>query len=313
MEMGQDIPSALADLQEGISYYQSQMEYNLNLEFDGRKPVGDNPYDLKDLGYGNGNPGNQLAEESHGTHVAGILAANRTNKKGVNGLAENVKLMALRAVPDGDEYDKDIALAIRYAVDQGAKVINASFGKKFSPNASWVQEALQYAASKDVLFVHAAGNDGVDLDAPENSNYPNDQYSLMPSRMNDNYVTVGALTPNYGPNMVASFSNYGKERVDIFAPGDEIYSSVPNSNYGVEGGTSMAAPAVAGMAAVLRSLYPQLTAVQVKRVILDSGLSIPLQVRIGDQERAMEDLCTSGKIANLYTALLLADQIAGKK
>ena len=221
--------------------------------------------------------------------------------------------MALRAVPDGDEYDKDIALAIRYAVDQGAKVINASFGKKFSPNASWVQEALQYAASKDVLFVHAAGNDGVDLDAPENSNYPNDQYSLMPSRMNDNYVTVGALTPNYGPNMVASFSNYGKERVDIFAPGDEIYSSVPNSNYGVEGGTSMAAPAVAGMAAVLRSLYPQLTAVQVKRVILDSGLSIPLQVRIGDQERAMEDLCTSGKIANLYTALLLADQIAGKK
>ena len=203
MEMGQDIPSALADLLEGINYYQSQMEYNLNLEFDGRKPVGDNPYDLKDLGYGNGNPGNQLEEESHGTHVAGILAANRTNKKGVNGVAENVKLMALRAVPDGDEYDKDIALAIRYAVDQGAKVINASFGKKFSPNASWVQEALQYAASKDVLFVHAAGNDGLDLDNPDNSNYPNDQYSLMPSPMNDNYVTVGALTPNYGPDMVA--------------------------------------------------------------------------------------------------------------
>lgn len=313
MEMGQDIPSALADLQEGIRYYQSQLEYNLNLEFDGRKPVGDNPYDLKDLGYGNGNPGNQLEEESHGTHVAGILAANRTNKKGINGIAENVKLMALRAVPDGDEYDKDIALAIRYAVDQGAKVINASFGKKFSPNASWVQEALQYAASKDVLFVHAAGNDGVDLDNPENSNYPNDQYSLMPSPMNDNYVTVGALTPNYGPDMVASFSNYGKIRVDIFAPGDAIYSSVPNSKYGVEGGTSMAAPAVAGMAAVIRSLYPQLTAVQVKRVILESGLNIPIQVRVGDRERSFNELCSSGKIANLFTALLLADQIAGKK
>ena len=135
----------------------------------------------------------------------------------------------------------------------------------------------------------------------------------MPSPINDNYVTVGALTPNYGPDMVASFSNYGKGRVDIFAPGDAIYSSVPNSKYGVEGGTSMAAPAVAGMAAVIRSLYPQLTAVQVKRIILDSGLSVPMKVRVGEQELALSDLCSSGKIANLYTALLLADQVAGKK
>jgi hypothetical protein len=101
--------------------------------------------------------------------------------------------------------------------------------------------------------------------------------------------------------------------VDIFAPGDAIYSSVPNSKYGVEGGTSMAAPAVAGMAAVIRSLYPQLTAVQVKRVILESGLNIPIQVRVGDRERSFNELCSSGKIANLFTALLLADQIAGKK
>ena len=313
MTMGQDIPTALADLQEGIAYYQSQLEYNLNLEFDGRMPVGDNPYDLKDLGYGNGNPGNQLEEESHGTHVAGILAANRINKKGVKGVAENVKLMSLRAVPDGDEYDKDVALAIRYAVDQGAKVINASFGKKFSPNASWVQEALRYAAAKDVLFVHAAGNDGVDLDLPENPNFPNDIYSLTGAPSEDNYLSVGALTPNYGPDMIASFSNYGKNRVDIFAPGDEIYSTLPNSNYGVEGGTSMAAPAVAGMAALIRSLYPQLTAVQVKRIILDSGLSVPMKVRVGEQEFSLAELCVSGKIANLYTALLLAEQVAGGK
>ncbi|MFM2249206.1 MAG: hypothetical protein RLZZ358_133 [Bacteroidota bacterium] len=313
MTMGQDIPTALADLQEGIAYYQSQLEYNLNLEFDGRMPVGDNPYDLKDLGYGNGNPGNQLEEESHGTHVAGILAANRINKKGVKGVAENVKLMSLRAVPDGDEYDKDVALAIRYAVDQGAKVINASFGKKFSPNASWVQEALRYAAAKDVLFVHAAGNDGVDLDLPENPNFPNDTYSLTGAPSEDNYLSVGALTPNYGPEMIASFSNYGKKRVDIFAPGDEIYSTLPNSNYGVEGGTSMAAPAVAGMAALIRSLYPQLTAVQVKRIILDSGLSVPMKVRVGEQEFSLAELCVSGKIANLYTALLLAEQVAGGK
>jgi subtilisin family serine protease len=313
MAMGQDIPTALAELQEGIAYYQSQLEYNLNLSFDGRKPVGDNPYDIKDLGYGNGNPSHQLEEESHGTHVAGILAANRTNKKGVKGVAENVKLMTLRAVPDGDEYDKDIALAIRYAVDQGAKVINASFGKKFSPNAGWVQDTLRYAAAKDVLFVHAAGNDGLDLDLPENSNFPNDAYSLRGTALEDNYLSVGALTPYYGPDMIASFSNYGKKGVDIFAPGDEIYSTLPNSKYGVEGGTSMAAPAVAGMAALIRSLYPQLTAVQVKRIILDSGLSVPMKVRVGEMEFGLVELCVSGKIANLYTALLLAEQMIAEK
>ncbi len=313
MAMGQDIPAALADLQEGIAYYQTQLEYNLNLTFDGRKSVGDNPYEIKNTGYGNGNPGHQLEEESHGTHVAGILAANRVNKKGVNGVAENVQLMALRAVPDGDEYDKDIALAIRYAVDHGAKVINASFGKKFSPNASWVQEALRYAAAKDVLFVHAAGNDGVNLDLSENPNFPNDAYSQSSPTTENNYLSVGALTPYYGPNLIASFSNYGKKGVDIFAPGDEIYSTLPNSNYGVEGGTSMAAPAVAGMAALIRSFYPQLTAVQVKGIILDSGLSIPMKVRVGEEELSLAELCVSGKIANLYTALLLAEQVAAGK
>jgi subtilisin family serine protease len=255
-------------IQAQIAYYQSQLEYNLNLEFDGRMPVGDNPYDLKDLGYGNGNPGNQLEEESHGTHVAGILAANRINKKGVKGVAENVKLMSLRAVPDGDEYDKDVALAIRYAVDQGAKVINASFGKKFSPNASWVQEALRYAAAKDVLFVHAAGNDGVDLDLPENPNFPNDTYSLTGAPSEDNYLSVGALTPNYGPEMIASFSNYGKKRVDIFAPGQDIYNAIPNNKYKKLDGTSMAAPMVSGVAAMLKSYYPQLSMKQIKEIIL---------------------------------------------
>ena len=313
MGMGQDIPSTLTELKAGIAYFQTQMDYNLNLDFDGRKPVGDNPYDLTNLGYGNGNPNNQLEEESHGTHVAGILGADRTNKKGGKGIAEQVKIMSLRAVPDGDEYDKDIALAIRYAVDQGAKVINASFGKKLSPNASWVQEALAYAAAKDVLFVHAAGNDGVDLDNPENSNFPNDQYSQKGGNL-DNYISVGALTASYGPGMIASFSNYGKKGVDIFAPGDAIYSTLPLSNYGLESGTSMAAPAVAGLAAVIRSLHPQLTAVEVKRIILDSGLPVPVKVLVGDQEMSLTELCVSGKIANLYTALLLSDKVAaGKK
>jgi len=312
MGMGQDIPTTLEELKAGLTYFQSQMDYNLNLDFDGRKPVGDNPYELSNLGYGNGNPNNQLEEESHGTHVAGIIAANRTNKKGGKGVAQQVKIMSLRAVPDGDEYDKDISLAIRYAVDQGAKVINASFGKKLSPNASWVQEALAYAAAKDVLFVHAAGNDGVDLDRPENSNFPNDQYSQRGGNL-DNYISVGALTASYGPNMVASFSNYGKKGVDIFAPGDNIYSTLPLSNYGLESGTSMAAPAVAGLAAVIRSLYPQLTAVQVKQIIMDSGLSVPLKVLVGEQELSLSDLCVSGKIANLYTAVLLSEKVAAGK
>lgn len=311
--MGQDIPSALGELNEGIAYYKSQLDYNLNLDFDGRSKVGDRPYVLTDLGYGNGDPSVRDQEESHGTHVAGILGANRTNKKGVKGVAQQVKIMSLRAVPDGDEYDKDIALAIRYATDMGAKVINASFGKKLSPNSSWVQEALAYAAANDVLFVHAAGNDGLDLDNPENSNFPNDQYSQGGGSSLDNYLTVGALTASYGTDMIASFSNYGKEAVDIFAPGDQIYSTMPSNSYDLQGGTSMAAPAVAGMAAVIRSHYPQLTAVEVKQVLLASGLSVPMKVQVGEQLLSLEELCRSGKIANLYQALLLAETLAAGK
>ncbi|MEX0361152.1 MAG: S8 family serine peptidase, partial [Allomuricauda sp.] len=169
---GESIPSVMEELNEGITYFTDQVNYNLNKDFDGRQTVGDNPYDFSDKKYGNGNPKNRVDTESHGTHVAGIIAAERNNGKGVNGVAKNVKIMSVRAVPNGDEYDKDIALAIRYAVDNGAKIINCSFGKSFSPNAQWVYDAIKYAASKDVLIVHAAGNDGNDLDNPENPNYP---------------------------------------------------------------------------------------------------------------------------------------------
>ncbi|MFN3757833.1 MAG: S8 family serine peptidase [Algoriphagus aquaeductus] len=308
--MGQDIPSALSDLQDGIKYYQSQVNYNLNLDFDGRKRVGDNPYDYADTPYGNGNPNIRNGEESHGTHVAGIIAAVRNNKKGVNGVAQSVKIMSLRAVPDGDEYDKDIAYAIRYAADNGAKVINASFGKKFSPNSEWVYDALKYAASKDVLFVHAAGNDGNNLDDPENPNFPNDHLGKNAPEIVDNYLTVGALSPVYGSNMIASFSNYGKENVDIFAPGDQIYSTMPGSEYDFQGGTSMAAPAVAGIAAMIRSYYPQLTAADVKKVIMESGLAVPIRVKVGEEEKTLDQLSKSGKIANLYNALILAGKVA---
>ena len=311
--MGEDIPSALADLQEGIAYYESQLSYNLNVDFDGRKPVGDNPYDFSDTKYGNGDPNILDADESHGTHVAGIIAANRTNKKGVKGVAQAVKIMSIRAVPDGDEYDKDIANAIRYAVDNGAKVINASFGKKFSPNAEWVNEALKYAASKDVLFVHAAGNDGLDLDDLQNSNFPNDHLGKNAPELVDTYLTVGALSPVYGSEMIASFSNYGKSNVDVFAPGDKIYSTMPGNDYDFQGGTSMAAPAVAGIAGLIRSYFPQLTAAEVKKIIMDSGLSLPIAVVVGEEEKTLDQISKSGKIANLYNALILASDTIRKK
>jgi subtilisin family serine protease len=313
MGMGQDIPTAIADLKEGINYYKGQVDYHLNVDFDGRKPVGDNPYDFNDKKYGNGNPDIRDDDESHGTHVAGIIAATRGNKKGIDGVAQNVKIMSVRTVPDGDEYDKDVALAIRYAVDNGAKVINASFGKGFSPNADWVYEALAYAASKDVLFVHAAGNDGADLDSSENPNFPNDHKLQNSPEIVNNVITVGALTSSFGPEMVASFSNYGKQNVDVFAPGAAIYSTMPNDDYEFQDGTSMAAPAVAGLAALIRSYYPTLSAVQVKQIIMNSGISPQVKVVIGGPEgaeMAFTEISKSGKIANLYNAIILADQVS---
>ncbi|MBT8320812.1 MAG: S8 family serine peptidase, partial [Eudoraea sp.] len=186
------IPEVMDELKEGIDYISEQVNYYLNVEFDGRKEVGDNPYELNDVGYGNGNPMNLIPDENHGTHVAGIIAAERNNGIGINGVANNVKIMSVRAVPNGDEYDKDIALGIRYAVDNGAKIINCSFGKAFSPNPEWVYNALKYAAAKDVLIVHAAGNDGLDLDSPKNPNFPNDQVATG-SEMVNNVITVGSL------------------------------------------------------------------------------------------------------------------------
>jgi cell wall-associated protease len=310
MGMGQDVPTALKDLNDGITYYKGQVDYHLNVDFDGRTPVGDDPYSFSDQKYGDGNPNIRDKDESHGTHVAGIIAATRGNKKGVDGVAKNVSIMSVRTVPDGDEYDKDVALAIRYAVDNGAKVINASFGKAFSPNAEWVYEALEYAASKDVLFVQAAGNDGNDLDDLENNNFPNDHKLKNSPEFVDNVLTVGALTSSFDSDMVASFSNYGKENLDIFAPGDQIFSTMPGNSYEFQGGTSMAAPAVAGLAALIRSYYPQLTAAQVKRIIMESGIAPQIQVSVGGIERSLSEVSKTGKIANAYNAIILADQVA---
>ena len=310
------IPEVLEELGEGIKYFADQVNYNYNVSFDGRKIVGDKPYDLNNRDYGNGNPQSREADESHGTHVAGIIAAERNNGKGANGVANNVEIMSIRAVPNGDEYDKDIALGIRYAVDNGAKIINCSFGKSFSPNAEWVYEAIEYAAKKDVLIVHAAGNDGADIDDPNNANFPNDHMQKNGPEIADNVITVGALAPKYGSQMVASFSNYGKMNVDVFAPGDEIYSSMPGSKYDYQGGTSMAAPAVAGLAALIRSQYPNLTASQVKHIIMESGLAPKAKVILGgdaSKSGTLGSISVSGKMANAYNALIMADQVNSGK
>ena len=309
------IPEVLEELTDGVKYFTERLNYNLNKDFDGRKVVGDDPYDWNDIDYGNGNPSNRVDDESHGTHVAGIIAAERNNGLGMNGVANNVAIMAIRAVPNGDEYDKDIARGIRYAVDNGAKVINGSFGKSFSPNAQWVYDAIKYAAENDVLFVHAAGNDGADLDDPSNPNYPNDQINNGPEIAN-NVITVGALDPKYGSELLASYSNYGKVNVDVFAPGTDVYSAYPNDTYEFSPGTSMAAPAVAGVAAMLFSQYPKLSAAQVKTIILRSGLPIKAKVILGgdaSKSANLNEISTSGKIVNLYNALLMADKVNSGK
>lgn len=309
------IPEVIEELGDGITYFTEQLNYNLNKDFNGRTPVGDDPYNWDDTEYGDGNPMNRHEDESHGTHVAGIIAAERNNGIGMNGVANNVAIMSIRAVPNGDEYDKDIARGIRYAVDNGAKVINGSFGKSFSPNAQWVYDAIAYAAEKDVLFVHAAGNDGADLDDPSNPNFPNDQINNGPE-MSDNVITVGALDPNYGSELLASYSNYGKINVDIFAPGTDIYSTFPNNEYEYSPGTSMAAPAVAGVAALLFSQYPDLSAAQVKAIILRSGIPVKTKVILGGdtaKSANLQEISTSGKIANAYNALIMAEQVSKGK
>ncbi len=287
-----------------------------SLKTDYRSVLGDNPNDINDSpGYGDNNTGHTKKGESHGTHVSGIIGAVRNNGVGMNGVASNVKIMAVRAVPDGDEYDKDVALGIRYAVDNGAKVINTSFGKGYSPQKEWVYDAIKYAAKHDVLIVNAAGNSGENIDVEKT--YPNDAPDLL-NEVSDNFLTVGAMGSNFSKNLPASFSNYGKKNVDVFAPGVQIYATFPDNDYQSISGTSMASPATAGVAALVRSYYPELTASQVKRILMNSGTKIDLNVvKPGSQSREnpegelvpFSSLSVSGRVVNAYNALRMADRM----
>lgn len=305
-------------LKDFDSYVNGQLNYNLNPDFNGRK-TGDNIFDINDKYYGDNDVMGDRDHAKHGTHVAGIIAQTRGNGKGGDGVApNNVEIMSLRAVPDGDEYDKDIALSIRYAADNGAKVINGSFGKYFAQNSEWVYDAIKYAAEKDVLIVVAAGNDAMDLNpkGEEIKRYPNDRIEGTNTEVADNFLVVGALNPAFGEKMVANFSNFGDVDVDVFAPGVKIYATTPHGKYEYLQGTSMASPNAAGVAAMIRSYYPSLTAAQVKQIMKDSGVAVNQQVIVsGDSKdkRNFQDISTSGKFVNLYNALIMADKVSKEK
>lgn len=295
-----------ADLQEGYDYFNERAHYFYNLEFDSRSIVGDDPNNLNERGYGNNDY--QGPDAEHGTHVAGIIAADRANNLGIKGVADNVRIMVLRAVPNGDERDKDIANAIYYAVDNGASIINMSFGKDFSPQKEAVDKAIQYAESKDVLIVHAAGNDGANID--ETPNFPADWFgpddSKDRSRRPKNMIEVGASNWEGGTNALASFSNFGKTEVDVFAPGVDIYATIPGSKYKEISGTSMAAPVTSGVAAVLRSYFPNLTAAQIKLLIMDTATkSKKMVIKPGTEDEmvTLSEISVTGGYVNAFEAV----------
>ena len=276
-----------------------------------KEVVKDDETNINDRDYGNNDI--MAGTPFHGTHCSGIIGAVRNNGKGVNGIADNVRIMMVRAVPDGDEHDKDIANAIRYAVDNGAQVISMSFGKDFSPQKQWVDDAVKYAESKDVLLVHAAGNDGNNLDSSYNFPTPN----FLDGTRATNWITVGASSdPKINGDLVADFSNYGKKEVDVFAPGYKIYSTIPTkNNYGTASGTSMACPVVAGIAALILEYYPDLTAQQLKYAIEKSVMIPDIKANIphSPDSTSMSQLCVSGGIVNAYAAIKLASTLKGER
>jgi len=301
------IEEVAESLDEALEHFGDQTKYAFNLSYETRQIIGDDPSKLDEVGYGNNDVKGKNTDSNHGTHVSGIIAASRDNDIGMDGVANNVKIMAVRAVPNGDERDKDVANAIRYAVDNGAQIINMSFGKSFSPNKSYVDAAVKYAESKGVLLVHAAGNSGENIDVEKN--YPTKR--LAKKEIASNWIEVGASAWGEDDKLAASFSNYGKDNVDLFAPGVEIYSTTPDNSYKSFQGTSMASPVTAGVAAMLLSYFPDLTATDIKDIMMKSvrtfdGLMV-IKPGTKNEKVNFADLSISGGIVNAYEAVKLAD------
>lgn len=296
-------------LEEGLRQLSNTVLYSYNLNLDSRSIVGDNPNDLSERFYGSNRVEGPSAD--HGTHVAGIIAAARSNGVGIDGIAAGARIMAVRAVPDGDERDKDVANAIRYAVDNGAHIINMSFGKSYSPQKSLVDEAVRYAESKGVLLVHAAGNSSRNND--KSDNFPNARYTDT-GELCSTWIEVGASGPSTDA-LVAEFSNYGRKTVDLFAPGVDVESTMPNDAYAPNSGTSMAAPVVSGVAALVWSYHPELTAAELKEILIESGTNLRSN-RVyypgSDKKTRFKKLSRSGSVVNAYNALQLASERSAK-
>ncbi len=308
-------PDFKEQIEEGYEQMSTMVEVGLNPDVDPRAIVGDNYNDPYEKYYGNADC--KGPHSFHGTHVAGIIAAARNNGKGMDGVAADVKIMAVRCVPNGDERDKDIANAIIYAVDNGAKILNMSFGKKYSWNKKVVDDAVKYAQSKGVLLMHAAGNDHLNID--EITHYPTAKYEGKGYATN--MITIGALSWKPDSKIAAPFTNYGKKSIDLFAPGVDIYSTAPEQQYKDASGTSMATPVAAGVAAVLKSYYPSLTPEQIKTILIKSSLKTYKGKKVikpgskkGEKDRYVkfEQLGKNGGIVNLYEAVKMAEKYTKK-
>lgn len=307
MYEGYQASNIIAELGEATKQFEDQVKFNYSLDFNPRSVVGDDVNNLTEIGYGNNDVIGIGTDNFHGTHVAGIIAAKRDNNIGIDGIADNVKIMALRAVPNGDEQDKDVANAIRYAVDNGAQIINMSFGKAYSPSKKYVDEAVKYAEDNNVLLIHAAGNEGVNTD--EKNNFPN--RTLGKKEVAKNWLEVGASGWGNDDQLAASFSNYGKKSVDLFAPGVQIYSTAPGNEYKDAQGTSMASPVTAGVAALVLSYYPHLSATDLKEILMQStrkfnGLMVTQPGSDGELVDFSE-LSVSGGVVDAFEAVKLAD------
>ncbi|MEO7084826.1 MAG: S8 family peptidase [Gemmatimonadaceae bacterium] len=297
-------------IDDGLKSLEGQLKYSLNPDYNPRTIVGDKYTDPNEHHYGNADVMGQDAK--HGTHVAGIIGAVRGNGIGIDGIAPAVRLMMIRTVPDGDERDKDVANAIRYATENGAQIISMSFGKAYSPYKAAVDDAVKYADSHGVLMVHAAGNDAADLS--KGKNFPVASYDG--GGRPTNWIEVGASSWKGGDDLAATFSNYGKNEVDVFAPGVDILSTVPDNKYERDSGTSMAAPVVSGLAALIMDFYPNLTATDVRKIIVSSVSKYSEQMVKrpgGDEKVPFGSLSVSGGIVNAYNALKMAEEMSNGK
>ena len=315
---GKNLDELSEQMKEGYDQFKTYVECGMNLDYDPRSIIGDDYNNPNDRNYGNSDC--KGPNSFHGTHVAGIIGASRKNGIGMDGVAADVQIMAIRAIPSGDERDKDVANAIRYAVDNGATILNMSFGKKYSWDKKVVDEAVKYAESKGVLLMHAAGNDAADIDVEVH--YPCKKFEGKGEA--SNFIDIGAL--NWQPNekIVATFSNYGKKTVDLFAPGVDIYSTVPEGGYKDASGTSMATPVACGVAAVLKSYYPNLTPQQIKKILIKSSIktykgekiikpgSVTQKNPNGELVK-FEKLGKNGGIVSLYEAIKMAEKFSKSK